>query len=86
MAERHTHSFSDTDEDCESYHERLEYYFNVNKAEVQTLSRLTALPTVTKSRSWDGKMFAQISNDTIVKVRFADTVDEAILKHNGNCK
>ena len=53
---------------------------------VQTLSRLKALSTVTKSWSWDGKLFAQIPNGTIVKVRFVETVDEAILKHNGNHK
>ena len=51
---------------------------------VQTLSRFKALPTVTKS--WDGKLFAQIPSGTIVKVRFAETIDEAILKHNGNRK
>ena len=53
---------------------------------VQTLSRLKALPTVTKSWSWDGKLFAQIPSGTIVKVRFAETLDEAILRHNGNRK
>ena len=53
---------------------------------VQTLSRLKALPTVVKSWSWDGKLFAQIPSGTIVKVRFAETLDEAIQKLNGNRK
>ena len=32
------------------------------------------------------KLFAQIQNGTIVKVRFAETLDGAILKSNGNRK
>ena len=46
---------------------------------VQTLSRLKTLSTVTKSWSWNGKLFALLPNGTIVKVRFAETLDEAIL-------
>ena len=32
---------------------------------VQTISRLKALPTMVKSWSWDGKLFAQIPSSTI---------------------